>query len=133
MEKVMRFLTGIGLLVSLALLLNACSEPIMVGSEPGIIGFNADFQPAVNEHYPSSPRGERSASESSGLQEIQVEAVIVDLGDESFIPTVKISGVLPKPCSQLAEIKQSTREDTFEIHLLAAPGNPACLPGDPGS
>ncbi len=128
----MRFLTGLGLFVSLALLLAACSEPIMVGSKPGIIGFNADYQPEVSEHYPSSPRGERSASERSGLQAIQVEAVVVDLADGSSNPTVKISGVLPEPCSQLAEIKQITSEDTFDIHLFAAPDDPACLSGDLG-
>lgn len=127
-----RFLTGMGLLVSFALFLTACSEPIMVGSKPGIIGFNADFQPAVSEHYPSSPREERSAGESPGLREIQVEAVIVDLGAGSSTPAVKISGALPEACSQLAEIKQTTREDTFEIRLFAAPGNPACPSGGPG-
>lgn len=128
----MRYLTGLGLFVSLALLLAGCSEPIMVGSKPGIIGFNADYQPEVSGHYPSSSRGERSASERSGLQAIQVDAVVVDLADGFSIPTVKISGVLPEPCSQLVEINLITSEDTFEIRLFAAPDDPACLPGDLG-
>ncbi len=124
--KIMSWVAGV------ALLLSACSRPIMVGSEPGIIGFNADYQPEVSEHYPSSRNGERYASEPAGLQEILVDAVIVDLGDGSPFPRVKISGTWPEPCSQLAEIKKTTSEDTFDIRLLAAPDKPACLSGSRG-
>lgn len=111
----------IGWVGSLALLLTACSGP-------GVIGFDLDYQASNSDHqYTSS--SEHPSSRSSELKEIQVEDVRVEIGVGSPVPVkVLVSGTWPGLCSQLAEIKETSEEKTFEIQLLATPDGADCPP-----
>jgi hypothetical protein len=100
------------LLLSLFLLLNACSPFTTIVSSSG-------EQPMPVEPYDSAP---------AGYQPIMVDQVEVEVGVGSPIPVhVIVSGRLPDPCSQVeyTEIKQDG--SNFIITLAATPdvGGPA--------
>jgi hypothetical protein len=100
------------LLLSLFLLLNACSPFTTIVSSSG-------EQPTPVESYDSAP---------AGYQPITVDQVEVEVGVGSPIPVhVIVSGWMPDPCSQVeyTEIKQDG--SNFIITLAATPdvGGPA--------
>lgn len=112
---------------AIALLLSACGMPIEIGGQPAVIGFSTDYEPSTSDSQTYTTNQDQSANEPTGVQEIQVDNVRVDLGVGSPVPVmVEISGTWPGPCSQLAEIKQTAGEETFDIYLLATPDGPDC-------
>ncbi len=92
-----------------------------------MIGFSSDYEPSNSDSHTYTTNQDQSANEPTGLQEIQVDNVRVDLGVGSPIQVmVEISGTWPGLCSQLAEIKQTTDGKKVTIHLLATPDEPSC-------
>jgi hypothetical protein len=114
------------------LLLSACSKSIMVGSKPGVIGLETTYQATDSVYHESTSHNEQAINEQAidepvEFQEIQVEDVKVNIEFRAPIPVkVKISGTWPGPCSQLAEIKQTTDGENIAIRLLTTSEEPSC-------
>ncbi len=124
-----RFIKIMSWIGGMALLLSACGIPIEIGGQPVVIGISSDYDPSNGDYHTYTTNQGQSESESTGLQEIHVEDVRVEIGVGSPLPVkVKVSGTWPGLCSQLAEVKQTSDEKTFDIHLLATPDEPACPP-----
>lgn len=68
-------------------------------------------------------------TENTGLREIQIEHVQMEVGVGSPIPVnVKVSGNWPDLCSQLTESRQTITDKTINITLLSGPADPDCPP-----
>lgn len=128
-----KFLIGMGLFLSAALLLSACSRLTTVGGEPVLFGFSVDYQPANIERHPSTSRQQQPANEPERQQAIQIDGVTVHTEAGSSTPVrVKISGAWPGLCSQLAEIKQTFDGESFDIRLSGTSDRSACSSDQPG-
>jgi len=100
------------LLLSLFLMLNACSPLTTIVSSSGV-------QPAPVESYEST---------STDYQPITVDQVEIEVGVGSPIPVhVIVSGFMPDPCSQVEHTEIKLDGSNFVITLFASPdvGGPA--------
>lgn len=81
----------------------------------------------------SSAVASTGETENTGLREIQVEHVQMEVGVGSPIPVnVLVSGTWPDLCSQLTETRQSITDDSIDITLLSGPTDPDCPPDHVG-